>query len=102
MGILLDDVSKVKQLAERLSSIQQVGGLSGDPREEAWALAITLADLERSFHLVVKDLLPTLLDQSLDDEGVYNALHDVGEELRHIDYHINNSKYYSYLIGSNE
>ncbi len=60
-------------------------------------IAHALSDLEDSFCVVVKELLPKLLDETKSAEELDELLLDVGEELRHILYHIKDTRYFGYL-----
>lgn len=102
MEPLLSDTQQVKRLAERLAHLQGVRRFSGETHDEAWALATALADLEATFRSVVEDLLPSLVLNTLGDDQLHAVLLDLGEEFRHVRYHLESSRFYSYLAGSNE
>ena len=79
-----------KNLA-RLSSVNKYGD------EEVWGLANGFIDLQKSFTLILEDLFPKLLDSELSPEDLENVLFDIGEEFRHVAYHLGRSDFYSYL-----
>ncbi len=94
---ILKDPSDVKALAERLSICAQVTRYdSGDDRE-AWTLAHAFSDLEESFRTFLEDQLPRLTKRDLETSELYGLLHEIGEEWRHILYHIKDPKFYRYL-----
>lgn len=95
--LLLDRVETVQRLARRLVECPEVTRFDTAEEKEAWALAHTFADLERSFRLFLDDLLPDLLNQSIDQEGVYEILLSIGEELRHVEYNIRDSRFFEYI-----
>jgi hypothetical protein len=97
---LFQDIKDLKALAEFLSeSPVVVTSNEDDPRKEAWELAHTLSDLEESFRKCLDFYFPRLKDQSCSPSEVKDLLLDIGEELRHILYHIENARFYDYLLA---
>jgi hypothetical protein len=88
----------VKDLIERLGPIPSVRRLDQPGEPQSATIAHSLSDMERSFRRTLDTLLPRLLDRSLTTEGLSDALLDIGEELRHILYHIHDPKYFDYLL----
>ena len=66
--------------------------------QESNTLAHALLDIEESCRALVTGLLPKLMDQSIESTTVGEVLLDIGEELRHILYHIKDSAFYKYLV----
>jgi hypothetical protein len=93
---LLEDPAIVKSLAERLSACNAVTRFDRGESREAWTLAHAFADLEESFRKILEDQLPKLLQQ-LPDSNTEETLLEIGEEFRHILYHIADSEFYRYL-----
>jgi hypothetical protein len=89
---------RVKHLADRLSRIPSVSqfDLPGEP--QGGTIAHALSDLEDSFSVVLNDLLPKLLDETKSPDQLDDVLLDIGEELRHILYHIQDTRYFRYLL----
>lgn len=96
MTKILADAGDVKKLAERLNQCECVSKFDSEDEPESWRLAHSLADMEQSFREVLDNLLPTLCSASDNDE-IHEVLLDIGEELRHILYHINDPEFYRYL-----
>lgn len=90
--------NKYKQIAERLSKLPEVTRYDKGEHKEAWDLAHSFLDLEESFTKYKEDHLPKLTKQNLSDKELNDALLDIGEEFRHILYHIANPKFYEYLF----
>lgn len=65
----------------------------------AMEAADSLVDIRRSAQALAK-VLPTLFSQPPDSEAFEDALDDIGEELRHIYYHILNTKLFDHVVGS--
>jgi hypothetical protein len=64
---------------------------------EAETLAHAFSDLEKSFRKFLDEQLPRLEQGQLDPSQVYDLLLDMGEEFRHILYHLKAPKFYSHL-----
>src|SRR5262245_12970370 len=94
---LFKSVDDVKNLAERLEICAEVRAFDTEAEKESWVLAHTLDDLEESFITLLRDHFPRLINGNLDSSQLYDVLHDVGEELRHVLYHITHTRFYHYL-----
>ena len=89
---LFEDVEDVQRLAELLATCPAVKGL-----EDAWELAHTFSDLEESFSKCLDEYFARFQQKDLDASEVKDLLLDIGEELRHILYHIETPAFYAYL-----
>ncbi len=98
---LEDWAALVKLLEERLSTCPEVTRHDEGGHREASTLAHAFADLQESFRKFMKDQLPKLTQNQLDSSEIYDLLHDIGEEFRHILYHIKDPKFYHYLHQEN-
>jgi hypothetical protein len=92
----------IEVLAMLLAQCPEVTRYSTPDEDEAWTLAHGLADLEESFRVVLDDLLVKLMSKEIGPAERYDILLDIGEELRHIMYHIKDSRFYRYLDNSEE
>ncbi len=81
-------------LAKRFDELEVTQ--KGD-EEEPWTLAGDLVDIEKSLLVLSNDLFPQLLKDGVNPQELKDVLLDIGEEFRHIAYHIGNSKFYKYL-----
>jgi hypothetical protein len=88
----------VRLLIPRLAAIPSVRQFDQPSEPQAATLAHSLTDLERSFRAVLETLLPRLLDPVLTAEDLNNVLLEIGEELRHVLYHIRDPKFFDYLF----
>jgi hypothetical protein len=93
-------VDSAKKLADRLAKVPSVSQFDLPDEPQGGTIAHALSDLEDSFQVVVNELLPKLLDETKSDADLDGLLLDVGEELRHILYHIKDTKYFGYLVSS--
>lgn len=87
----------LRNIAEVLASCEQVTRLDTADEKEAWTLAHDFLDLEGSFRIFLQEQLPRLKSGNLGLDEISDLLLDIGEEFRHIVYHIRNSRYYHYL-----
>jgi hypothetical protein len=68
--------------------------------EIATEAADSLVDIRRSAAVLSSELLPKLLTQQPESEEFDDTLDDIAEELRHIYYHITNTKLFDYIVSS--
>jgi len=94
---LLGKVEDWKPLVEKLSSLKEVRRHDDEDNDEAWVLAHAFADLEESSRRFLDVQLPKLVEEDLTEEELLDVLFDIGEELRHILYHIRDPRFYRYL-----
>ena len=60
--------------------------------------AASLIDIQRSADVVYRELLPQLWSLSPESPGFEDLLDDIAEEYRHINYHIANTRLFSYVV----
>ena len=94
-----EDVARLARTLERVRSLRLA--MRNEAAEEAWAIAIGLRDIERSTQKLFAQLVPALLSAA-DEEKVGELLGNVGEEYRHILYHLTHSRYFEHLRDSVE
>lgn len=87
----------LKRLAEALSRCPAVTKFDTDQDKEAWTLAHSLVDLEGSFREVIETLIPKLMRALDEPTEVEDVLHEIGEEFRHILYHLRDPRFFRYL-----
>lgn len=93
----LSDAKAINQLAEFLSRCPEVSQLNQGKYNEAGVLAHTFSDLEDSFSKLLSEHFPKLAKREIKESEIKDCLLEIGEELRHILYHINDPKFYKYL-----
>jgi SUMO ligase MMS21 Smc5/6 complex component len=86
------------RLTERLARVKSVSQFDQPGEPQASTLAHSLTDLEKSFREILETQLPRLTDESLSPDQLNDVLLDIGEELRHVLYHIKDPKFFDYLI----
>jgi hypothetical protein len=92
--------AQLRELADRLDRCEQVRRYDTPNEKQAWTLAHNLLDLGESCGALLNDLLPKLRDGEPDSERLNAVLLEIGEEMRHILYHIRDSEFYAYLRDS--
>lgn len=95
---ILQDEKAVARLAEWLRQDPKVTDFDSVDRQEAWELAHSFSELEESFCKCLETYFPHLLKPGADAEQINDLLLDIGEEFRHILYHIASTKFYRYLL----
>ena len=95
----LKDPTAINALAELLIKCPEVTRYD---EEEAGTIAHCFSDLEESFRVFLEEHLPRLVEGKLKPSEIYDLLLDIGEEFRHILYHIKGPKFYSYLNDKDE
>lgn len=93
---MLETADEIGRLARKLAHYESVSKFDSDDELEAWRLAISLSDMEKSFLDILNNHLPALCEAS-DEKSINEILWDIGEELSHILYHIRDPKYFGYL-----
>jgi hypothetical protein len=89
----------IGRLADLLSKCPEVTRYDAGEHKEAWALTHSFADIEGSMLVFLGEYLPKLTRGDLAPGEVYETLLDIGEEFRHILYHIiEQQKFYRYLL----
>ncbi len=87
------DIAALAKLLEGSTRVCTFGSKE-DP--EAWALAHALVDISESCDRICRSLLPALMSAKEQHE-IEGVLLDIGEELRHVLYHVKASRFYRYL-----
>ncbi len=94
---ILGNVDKIKELANRLSKSDRVASYDKPDEPQSWTMAVALNDIEESFIRIFEEQLPPLLDGDMSTSMLEQHLHAIGEEFRHILYHMKDCAYYGYL-----
>jgi len=96
-GRVLAGVDEVKDLAAVLETMLTVRKFDTAGEPASWNLAHGLSDIEESCRTITERLLPALVDSSGGPGEVHEILLDIGEELRHVLYHVRDMPFYGYL-----
>lgn len=88
--------SKQEKLGQNISKLIKLGDDEPSRKEAAFAISHGLIDMEESFHRII-EISNQMQGRDFSEGELEGALHDIGEELRHIIYHINDMKFYDYL-----
>lgn len=98
------DMDRAQALAERFKRMPRVAAAvkrrgEGSVEAEAWQIATALADIEESASRLSKELVPKLLAVPPESDKADDLLNEIGEEYRHILYHIRDTKLFDYLFA---
>lgn len=88
---------KIELIVSTLKKSKQVTSLDRDNDIEAYNIAHALFDIEEAAKTIT-ELRLKLESNTLGEMEINDVLTDIGDELRHILYHIKDMKYYDYLI----
>ena len=99
---VLGSAEAVKALAEHLAQCPQVTRWDHGEDVEAWTIAHAFADLEKSFTTFLHTHLSALMREGLTPSQIHDVLLDIGDEFRHILYHIRDPKFYRYVSGDDD
>lgn len=91
------DFASEERLAGRLAHLSSLSRFDSPDEPQSVTVAHSLAGMEDSFHAIFLKLVPSLLENT-DTVSDVDVLHEIGEEIRHILYHIKDAEYYSYLL----
>lgn len=96
-----DDVAYLQAMAARLERSPRVQRCAAEAASSSTEIATeaadSLVDIRRSAELMTQ-LLPKLFSQGPESAAFDDTLDDIGEELRHIHYHIVNTKLFDYVV----
>jgi hypothetical protein len=95
----LSNASDINKLARALATLKDVNRFDTSDEVEGGTLAHTFSDLENSFRKFLFKLLPRLTTENLSEAEAIEILSAIGDEFRHINYHLCDTKFYEYLWG---
>ncbi|MGC4128049.1 MAG: hypothetical protein QM564_00505 [Bergeyella sp.] len=93
----MEYLEKLKTITNNLEKYSKVNEDSKFNENQADTLANALIDIEESLNKI-KEQIPLFYNKKLNEVEVEETLLDIGEELRHILYHIKDVKFYQYLL----
>lgn len=93
----MEYTEKLKNITKILSLSQKVNAFNKNGEKECEVLAHSLLDIEESSKEIIENLIPKLTSNDLSEIEVEDILYDIGEELRHIVYHIDAPYFYKYI-----
>src|SRR5258708_5687431 len=91
----INDAGGYMALGRRLEGCPPINTYNHDDHKEAWVLAHSLLDLEKSFRAFLDVRLPQLLAADNPDD-ICGALIDIRDELRHVYYHLRDPEFFDF------
>jgi hypothetical protein len=92
----MEFIEKLKLVTANLEKCTAVTKHSTEDENQADTLANALIDIEESMRLLDHQIAKLYLNDLAEGE-IINLIHGIGEELRHILYHVKDTKVYDYL-----
>ena len=83
------------ELANRWQRILDMSAFDSADESGAWNLVYSLHGIQDSCRALLEQRLPRLV--SADSTDLQAALSEVGEELRHLTYHLRDARYFGYI-----
>jgi hypothetical protein len=96
--LLLQNASAINSFANKLSKSNKVNSYDTKDEKECGTIAHSFSDIEESFSKFLDVYLPRVVMDNLTPEEIEDILFDIGEEFRHILYHIKDLKYFRHLV----
>ena len=94
-------VEKLRAVTANLEKCERVKKYSTPDEDQAAVLAYSLLDIEEAAGKIINDHIPKLYLANLNADEVDDLVLEIGEELRHLLYHVYDTKVYDYLKEGN-
>ena len=95
----VDETEHLVETLKRIPRVVSAAARRGEPAEaEAWQIATALGDIQESMNRLFFELVPKLRNVPPTDEIAEELLNEIGEEYRHILYHILDTKIFDYVV----
>lgn len=91
------NVERLRALSEKLEQIPRVQALRLESEPGGWRLAYSLLEIEQSARDLNEKLIGKL-ERANSVTEVEETLHEIGEELSHVVYHIKDSGFFKNVI----
>lgn len=92
----MEYIQKMQIIRDNLEKCKRITRHSTTEENQADTLANALIDIEESIQRI-NEQIPKLYLKILTENEVDDLILDIGEELRHVLYHINDTRVYDYL-----
>ncbi len=93
----MENSKRVATIIGNLNKSRKVNSYNREHENESETLAHCFLDIQESCKVMINELFPKLLSDNMNEEDVDEILYDIGEEFRHVLYHIKDPKFYDYL-----
>jgi len=95
----MEYIEKLRVIVKNLEKCKRVTKYSTPTENQADTLANSFLDIEDALGKIINEQIPKLYLGELDANEVDDLILDIGEELRHLLYHIHDTKVYGYLTA---
>jgi len=93
----MEYLEKLRAIVHNLEKCHRVTQYSSVDENQANTLANSFIDIEEELRKIIDEQIPKLYSKNLTAEEVDDLILEIGEELRHLIYHVNDTKVYDYL-----
>lgn len=101
-GYSKENLKLLQALADHLERLPKIAAEAKhngrSPEQEAMEIATGLVDIRESADRLFRDLVPRFLKAPSKSDAASDLLNEIGEEYRHILYHIRDTKLFSYIL----
>jgi hypothetical protein len=97
----MEYVEKLKIVTRNLEKCERVTKHSTKEENQADTLANSFIDIEEALK-IINEQIPQLYQKDLTSDEVDELILEIGEELRHILYHIEDTRVFDYLKTTDE
>jgi hypothetical protein len=94
----MECIDKFILLSRNIKKCKRVTRYSTETYDEVDTLAHALIDIEESLKQIINDDIPKLYLNELNEKEIDDIILDIGEEFRHLLYHIKDTKVYNYIL----
>ncbi len=93
----MEKTNRVATIIDNLNKSRKVASYNREKENESETLAHCFLDIEESCKVMITELFPKLLSDNMNEDDIDEIIYDIGEEFRHVLYHIKDSIFYNYL-----
>ncbi len=90
-------IDDLKKLSEKLSKVPRVCRYDTEEEPQCWSLAHMLTEFKQCSESINNEIVPKILEAK-NNEEIEDQLIDIGEEFRFIEYLIQNSRFFDYIV----
>ena len=92
------ELRETVDLARKLEAVPSVGKIASADEPGGWRLAYSLMEMDESMSRF-QQTLARIRKEDVEPGELAALLTDIGEELRHVLYHVKDSSFYDYLAA---
>jgi hypothetical protein len=94
----MEYIDKFILLSRNIEKCKRVTRYSTETYNEVDTFVHALIDIEESLKQIINEDIPKLYLNELNEEDIDDIILNIGEEFRHLLYHIKDTKVYNYIL----